>query len=501
MRVPVTPPPGVNSDATLFAAPGVWNNGNNVRFYHGQPQSIGGEDSLQSGASETYSRARKLFAFKVGSTVYLAMGRADTAATSAGTGTVNLINTTDWTKANIGPSAAMGAVPERFSFAMFGDILLFAPNGETLYQSVSGGVATAVAAAPDDITAMVVTPSRQVMALGCNEEISTTFNSRCIRWSDIEDYTDWTTASSNNAGEYILPGQENIVGGGILGDYVIIWTTGTLWLAQFIGQPGQTFTFTRIDSTGLIAQDSWAVMHGTVYWMSPEGTFYGYQVGGVPFKVPCPIGLDAFETSSSGSVSDYSAVAIRRFGEVWFSFGMNSTVKAFCYCADESANTGRPVWFKVDGFAAAVDDPILADALNMDDTTSIKIYASGSTTFALKAFDKQFDGTIPAWNIETSYFYLDEGQRRVQVQKMANDEKGDYGSYDVRITGKNYPDDGNLSGQVSYTIANDTTTGKKDMRVSGRMIQAKFSSGGTAGPVDVWRMGKPVFDVAVLGNR
>jgi hypothetical protein len=42
MRVPLSPPPGLVSDDTTFSSEGAWEDGNNVRFVRGKPQTIGG---------------------------------------------------------------------------------------------------------------------------------------------------------------------------------------------------------------------------------------------------------------------------------------------------------------------------------------------------------------------------------------------------------------------------------------------------------------------------
>jgi hypothetical protein len=175
---------------------------------------------------------------------------------------------------------------------MFGDILLASPSGGKLFKSVAGAQAELITEAPTEITKVLSVPARQVMALGCNEEASGTFNGRCIRWCDIEDFTDWTTASDNNAGEYILSGQEDIVSGCVLGQYIPIWTTGSLWLGQYLGEPGQTYEFTRIAETGIVAHGAYAIHKGTVYWMDQALNVWEYAPGTLPVQIPCPVSSD-----------------------------------------------------------------------------------------------------------------------------------------------------------------------------------------------------------------
>ena len=48
MRIPFDPPPGLISDDTTFAARGSWEDGSNIRFWRGRPQTIAGWISLSN---------------------------------------------------------------------------------------------------------------------------------------------------------------------------------------------------------------------------------------------------------------------------------------------------------------------------------------------------------------------------------------------------------------------------------------------------------------------
>lgn len=274
-RLTPTPPPGINSNETIYALPGVWADGNNVRFFQGKPQALGREQAAAMG----FSNVRKMLAYEVSGTPLLAL---------AGTAVLYKLNRNTYASTDITPASGW-AVAQAYSLDMYGDTLLASPTGGKLFKSVAGAQAAEIVNAPDQITKVLSTPSRQVMALGCNEEISGTFNGRCIRWCDIEDFDDWTTASSNNAGEYIISGQENIVTGCVLGQFIIVWTTGSLWLAQYVGEPRQTYLFTRIAETGCVAHGAYAIHKGTVYWMDPALNVWGYSPGSLPAQIPCPI--------------------------------------------------------------------------------------------------------------------------------------------------------------------------------------------------------------------
>jgi hypothetical protein len=400
----------------------------------------------------------------------------------------------------------VGLTVPRFSLDMFGDVLLACASGGTLHTSTGGAQAVAVANAPDVITRMIVTPSRQVMALGCNEEVSTTFNGRCIRWCDIEDYTDWTTLSSNNAGEYILPGQEDIVGGTVLGDHIVVWTTGSIWLGQYLGQPGQTYLFTRIGEPGLIAHDAYAILRGAVYWLDPSFQLHAYAPGQLPQKIACQVIEDVVAELDRTYLSAINGFAIERFDEVWFAYvptGVSAATptKYLAYCVDESRRAQQPVWFTGSHpIGAGLDDALLIGALNTNDSTVITI--AGGSPATLKSIDQQEGAstalTFPAYSIQSSPYYLDEGQRRVMLKRYIGDIKGNIGGVTLTLSGYRYPG-GNAT---TETPSISETTVNADFRFGANLISVKFSgAGGTSDAFSPARIGKPAFDAVLLGQR
>lgn len=481
---------------TGFDAPGLWRTGSNVRFIQGRPQSLGGSRTL---SADTYSTPRNMMVYKIGALTYLAV-----ACFAAGSGKLYKSELGVWTPADITP-ASFGTIltTTRFSLDMFGDILLVAPGNGTLYSSTSGAQAVSIAAAPDNITKMIVTPSRQVMAMGCNEEVSGTFNGRCIRWSDIEDHTDWTTTSSNNAGEYILPGQENIVGGCLVGNYIAIWTNGSLWLGEYVGDPGQTFVFTRIDSVGLHSVDAWAVMHGVVYWMDPNLRLYAYAPGTLPQRIPNPVYEDFAAELRPDFDAELRAVAHSKFSEIWFFYysQSDSASKYIAYSVDESRNAERPVWFTGTlDCGAVVDSPLIANlgATGMGDSTVI--IAKRGATATLSGFDQQqanASATIPAGSIQSSLYYLDGEERRVQLQRYINDMGGGSGlTITVTVSSRRYPEDSTTTSSFSVT----GSTNRYDFRHSGQMFDVKFEWSATANSTPA-RIGKCAFELVSMGQR
>jgi hypothetical protein len=221
-----------------------------------------------------------------------------------------------------GTPSVVDYFPLTWSQGNWGGFLLANPRNQTifLWQGVAPGMAAALPNAPANVTYMLSLPQRQVMALGCNESVSGTFNPLCIRWSDIEDYTDWTEASNNNAGEWVLESGGRIVCGRIIGDYVLVWTTDGVFLGSFVGAIGQTWKFERIGMhCGSISPGCPVVSSQNVAWISPSRDFWTYTLGGQPTPLHCDVRLMFLGHITSGQDDKIIGASVSTFDELtWF---------------------------------------------------------------------------------------------------------------------------------------------------------------------------------------
>jgi hypothetical protein len=451
MLIPLSLPPGINSDDSTFAAEGRWADGDGFRFRMGKPETVGGAFEMTNSTSMV--RVNKMLVYDAAGTISLAAA-----------GTTLRVGAPDAAGTDITPASGWTTtVGTRRCLAMWGDTLLASVSGGKLFESSGGLQATEITNAPDAITCMVVTPSRQVMALGCNEEVSGTFNGRCIRWSDIEDNTDWTTTSTNNAGEYILPGQADIISGCILGDNVLIWTEAALWLGQFVGDPLQSFIFTRVASASIAGLDAFAIHGQTVYWMSSDRGVYAYQVGALAQRIPCPMSNE-FPPDSAENASIFGC-AVTRYGEIWFgvAVGASSPNRYYVYCVDESAAAQAPVWFRgtfsLGGFSlgtAMVDSPLLVDTLAGYRTTTI-VHDSAKPW----RWDCGKTNTIAAppglsgAYIQSADFYVDKSERRMMLRNIIPDFDEQTGAVYLTVYARDRP----MAEPVTkgpYTVATST---------------------------------------------
>ena len=505
MYIPFSPPPGINSDDTTFAAEGRWADANHVRFWNGKPQVIGGWSVLSGGT--LIGQCRNIFPFNRNGVVNVAYGTSNRLLVG-----ISVSAPGDRTPAGIPLGIAA------WSLAPWGATLLASPQNGKLYAQSGTSTATHVTQAPSQITSMLVTPQRQVLAFGCNEELSGTFNSLCIRGSDLEDYTDWTTSSTNNAFEHILDGPGSIVTARMVGNYLAVWTDAGLYLGQYLGDPRQTYRFELVDENcGIIGPNAVTVFNQTAYWMATDLRLRRWIPGALPEPIPCPISRDFAYHMHSPMRTKTFVCAITRYGEIWIFYPdtrelTNEPSRYIAYSISESMAAQRPVWFrgKMDRTAMA-DAGIMFSALNMFESSVLAAKSKGGIVSDLLVHEfSMFAGEEPGQRIDWYLYgadqYLDESRRRLMVRGVVPDFEDQTGLIHMTISVRDQPqapaiDKGpyDLVGPQGGDGWPTTPTRKKDFRASGKIISVRLAQA-----EDVYsymRLGKLVFDALPTGER
>jgi hypothetical protein len=465
LTVPLVPPPGIVGDDTAFATGGGWVDGNNVRFVGGRPESLGG----YSGSAVTNDSLVAIYRLPGDGHVYYAAPQ-------------RLFR--DVT--NVSPAVLPSAVNSWSLQAWGSTILLANPTGGKLYKQTGTSAATVVTQGPSQITVMIVTQQRQVLALGCNEEISGAFNGLCIRGSDLEDYTNWTTSSTNNAFEHILGANAPIKAAATTGAYIAVWTSTELFIGQFIGDPGQAYRFDKVaDVPGPVNPAAVATFEGVTYWIDTFCQLWAWSPGSLPAIIPCPILKDFRDNLKSGADAQLKVGAHLRFGEVWILYADQRDVEGpsryLVYSIPESQAAQRPVWFRGQ----------LARSALYTDPANNNFYLGG------------VDGTIYIHDTDGSPYlncfitfgdlYLNNGKQRAMITRFTPDFKIQTGDVALTLYMRDRPAS-SATAKGPYMIA--TTDTKKDFRASGMIAAGMFSA--FAGR---FRLGKPLFDTVPLGER
>ena len=216
-----------------------------------------------------------------------------------GTGTP--INAVDWTLDNWGGTLLANTLN--------GPVFSWTPN--------SGQTTAAVIPEAPSVNAgiFVAMPQRQVIAWG------STFDGvqdpLLIRWSDIENFSQWIALPTNQAGSYRLTKGSKIIQTIQGPQQGLIWTDLGLWAMQYVGLP-YVYQFNELGTgCGLIGRKAATSVNGTVYWMGQSQFFMLSGSGVVPVR--CPVWDVVFQDLDLNNLDRIRVAPNSRFGEItWY---------------------------------------------------------------------------------------------------------------------------------------------------------------------------------------
>ncbi len=413
-----------------------------------------------------------------------------------GTGTVGSdqtgspITATDWTSDNWGQIALANA--------MGGPIYQYDPTGGFQTSSI-------VATAPPFNNGIFVSNTLQILfAWGSttNASIGQILDPMMIRWSDLSDYTQFTTKTTNQAGSFRIPIGSVIRGGIAMANQNLFWTDLDAWAANYAGYP-LVFGFNKIGAgAGMVSSHAAQQFRGSVYWMGPSN-FYVYSGGSVSV-VPCPVWDFVFQNLKTGSdvngrpyVANIRAIPDTPYNEVGWEFPSSSSSDGEndSYVKMNITEPGHPWDFGPTGSmprSAWIDQTVLGNPISA--TKNGIIYQQETTNDA--------DGSPITASFTTGYFYIAEGEEFAFVDDILPDMK--WGTYagsqgaqvQISFNVTNYPTDA----PVTYGPYVMTAAGPDHIpvRFRGRLMSITVTSSDLG---SFWRLGRIKYRWATAGRN
>lgn len=257
---------------------------------------------------------------------------------------------------------------DRIRFVQFGSNTIFTNNADKLqYFDVNTSTAFADLAA-DAPVAKYITVVRDFVVVANTLESSTRYPTR-VRWSGINDETEWTYSQTTQADYQDIPDGGNIVAirGGEFG---LVLMDKAIYRMSYVGTPF-VFQFDNISrGTGCISENSIAQYQGITFFLSSDGF---YMCDGQSVK---PIGaekidrwffdnVDLTQMDTMSAAIDpvrklviwnfLSSGSIRKLLIHNFKTGKWTNAEALTdYIAD--ASTGSVTLEQLDGLSASLDD-------------------------------------------------------------------------------------------------------------------------------------------------
>lgn len=381
--------------------------------------------------------------------------------------------------------------PRTWALSPFGQALVANPRGGAVFmwENDTGVVAAPILNSPRQVSYALVGPNDEIFALGCNEETSGDFNHLCIRHSGVRTalgpkYDVWNTDPATTAREYILRGGGRIVAGRVIGEYLLVWTTHSLYLGAYIGNPGQVWRFTQVPGSncGLVAPGAVVTVGHSAYWLGPDLQFRSYTLGGAPQVIPCPIRDDMADNMASGQMDKIVASSIGTYNEVRFDYPDSR---------DGDENSRYLTLSLLDGSWSRGE---MARSAFVDAGPSeypIGVDPSGNVYWQEKGHSA--DGGAITWHIETADLYLDESTITTLLE-VRPDVEDQVGPMTITDTSRLKPQGDERTQAVVAGVGDD----KLDFRLSGLLHRIKYS--GSSAPAYA-RVGKTTVAFASGGRR
>ena len=340
--------------------------------------------------------------------------------------------------------------------------------------------AVIVTNSPTTVNSIVVSPNdRHLIALGSNVFNTTAsptgaFDPMTVRWSNQEDFSNWTPSVSSTSGETILTDGTRIVGAVRSKNAITIWTDNSLWQMQYVGPPF-IFNFRQLGTNcGMIGPHAGVDYNGTPIWMGYEN-FYAYD--GQVRNLPATIRRYIFDDLNIDQKDKVYAGINSEFKEIiWLypSNGSDECDKYVLYSPEENYWAyGTCFW------------TTFADRTVFGNTITTGVTAAGSNLYNNEPTDI-FTGNGSALTsfLESSDFDMADGNELMFMDKIIPDFDINTGNLKFSVKTKDYPESTNVIEKGPFTISN--TTQKVDMRARGRQARVRVSCNNTG---TSWRWG------------
>lgn len=470
MLTPLALPPGLYRSGTDYQSKGRWRDANLIRFFEGRIEPVGGWVNLSGVTFDGPGRG-------------LHTWRANTAGRFAGVGTVDKLwaydgdtayditpvgfpagnvvgvvaagyGSGDFGSGNYGSSGAGGrSEATTWTLDNFGEYLVACAShdGDIYEWQLVGSTPAALVTDAPTARACFVTPERFLVALGADG------NPRKVAWSDQENNTTWTPASTNQAGDILIQTEGDLIRGVRVRGQSLLLTTTDAHTMRYIG-PDLIYSFDRVGSAcGLVGSNAIAEFNGSAVWMSQQ-SFFLFE-GTAVRPIPCEVGDYVFTDINRDELALVSCSHRAQFGEIWWHYPS----------AASTTNDRYVVWNYRENHwtTGTLARSIMADAgvfprpIGVDNDGVFWEHENGWTNGATSRV-----GDV--W-LESGPVEVGDGDRVLSIVQVVPDEVTP-GAFALRLATKFTPEG------ATFNYGPYTLTAYTDVRVTGRQIALKLTN-------------------------
>ena len=386
------------------------------------------------------------------------------------------------------PSVASSTLfiePRVWSLDHFGQLLIAAYNGGTIYQfdptaSQPWGRTTVISTDPGlpaNVRFAFVTNERFIFALLTGMQVA---------WPTQGTLTDWTPTATNTANVRTLTEGTKLVAGRVLSDFVsLVWSDAAVFHFQYTGSTYVYNSSMIAKDCGLIAPGAAVTAGGIAYWMG-QNTFWTYNGSVQPMQNVEDIRKYVFDAVDINLGYQATAIYSPQHNEVWFFYSI----------AGEVNPTLGVIYSIAQGCWAPLDYG----------RTSGTHFTQGATHPYMGAADGYLyehevgyddNGQILPLSLELAAYAMQDGGQHMDVQFIVPDFFQQVGNITMTINTRDRLNDTVLEDSETEIIG-VSDTGTIDMRVSGRYIGMVLQQSSLG---SYMRLGKPIAWVQESGNR
>ena len=502
--------PGLNRESTSYAEEWSWYDGDRVRFRKGRPENIRGYSKYISTQHLGTARdlltwqdndTRKLMTFATEIKWYVVDSdvlyditpvvsvQALIAGLGWGAGVWNAgVSSTGergWNDAALTSNITFAS--SQWSIDTWGEDILACRRGGNMFYwdrnaSATPGAAVIVTAAPTINDSILVSPNdRHVVSFGCTG-ITDDYNPLRVRWSDQENFSNWTPSVSSTAGEVIITDGTKIVGSVRSRNQINILTDNAAHGMSFSGPP-YIFKFRQLGSNcGLAGPHAVVDYDGITYWVG-QSNFYKYD--GNVSNMECPVRRYIFDNMNLSQKDKIYAGINSEFKEIMWLYPSAGSTECDSYVI---YNVQENHWvFGTSKWTTLEDRTIFGNTI----TTGSDGYLFNNEPAGVM----DLDGASSVSYLESADFDFEEGKNIMFVDKIIPDFTLNDGQITFTIKTRMYPN-GTETTKGPYAI--NSATDKIDLRARGRQAKVRIDSDSTD---TVWRWGAPRLAGQMDGER
>lgn len=362
---------------------------------------------------------------------------------------------------------------------------------------------------PDKVNyTLVADQYRIVFAFGVNEYGTTdsvgtaTLQPMLIRWSDSEDYTNWTPSTTTQAGFLPLSRGSEIITAIQSRQEILVWTDVALYSLQYLQVDPWWGAQLVGDNISIVSQNAVAYANGVSYWMGKD-KFYKYD--GRAQTLNCDLRQYVFSDINTSQYAQVFSNTNEGFNEIWWFYcsANSSTIdKYVVYNYLENiwyyGSLARTAWMD----SGLFDYPIAATYVNnlvyheygVDDNTT-------GTPAAITA------------SITSAEVDLDDGDKFMFMRRIVPDltfrgssaanPSGVLTIKPLKNSGSGYSDPASVGGDSNATVTRTATvpieafTGQVYIRIRARQIAMKWESTDLG---VTWQLGSMRMDIKPDGS-